>query len=289
MTLHVNSFGGGAVVEGAAGTRRIDEVLVADSVDIGPRGALVCTSDVSDYVLLKDGAAAPAPWTRIFGLISAMPGFSQAKVIAVGQGTVRNFPGWPYGPTYILRDVARENETTPLGVPIQFEFAPIATHAPEPPSAEGACITGLSWPGAWWIPVGQQVNIAFINIGAREGYAPRSNALFGLWVLLLATGGGPIGLRPIKSFNALGTGPLGDGVLLPPIPPGTYDTGNKSQQLYFRGVIAYNNFLFGWGFDSADTVAGDGPTRVMFCNLGRPLKWGNDNATTGTASLNRAR
>jgi hypothetical protein len=70
----------------------------------------------------------------------------------------------------------------------------------------------------------------------------------------------------IKSYDALGTGPLG-----------SFGGGTKSKQLYPRGVVAYNGHALAWGFDNHDTVTGgDGPNRVMFSNINNPLKWGFD-------------
>lgn len=279
MTLHVASFGGGVVLEGAADTRKIDEVLRADSVEIGPRGALVAASDVTDYTTLLDGRLVPIPWSRLWALLSAMPGFDQTKVLCVGEGVASDFPGNPYGPAYLLRSISRQNEGATTGTPQIVEPFVVVGNPPMAPSPEGIVVTGYPWPGVWTIPPGLpgpdiQVNVAFFNLGAREGFAPRSNPVFGLYVAVQIVGATSFGVQPIKNFNALGTGPLGDGV---PMAGGGLDTGTMAQQLYFRGVIAYNNHGFGWGFDSADATNGDGPARIMFTNLGKPLKYGNDN------------
>lgn len=280
MPLHVNSFGGGAVIQGSADTRRIDEVLAADSVDIGPRGALIATSDLTDYVTLNDGSAVPVPWSRIYALLASMPGYSQALVLAVGEGVARDFPGNPYGPCYLINTIQRVGQASPLGAPLVVEPAVVIGQPPPVPHPAGAVVTGLSWPGAWLIPgavgMNQQVNVAFFCVGAREGFAPKSAAPFGLYVMVQNVGLSTVTIQAIGAFNALGTGPLGDGTLH----GAALDTGASSQQLYARGCIAFNNFLFLWGFDSADVTNGDGPARVMFSNLGLPLKFGNDNLVT---------
>lgn len=274
MTLHVSSFGGGVVIEGAADQRRISEVLRADSFSIGARGALVVASDASDYTTLEDGAASPAPWSKLHQLLSAMPGFDPTQVIAIGEGEASQDPGTdPYGSAYLLRSFLRDGEGSTVGTPQIIELTIVAGDPPQPPSTEGVVVTGFAWPGVWTIPGSGpdlSVNVALICIGAREGFAPKSNVAFGLYFAVLVVGSSEFIIFPSKDFNCLGTGPFGDGV-------DPTDVGSDSQQLYFRGVVGYNDHAFGWGFDSADTTNGDGPARVMFCNQGLPLKWGNDN------------
>ena len=281
MTLHINSFGGGAVVQGSADTRRIDEVLVADSVDIGPRGALIATSDLSDYTVLDDVAAAPAPWSKIHALLAAMPGYSQVSVLAIGEGAARSFRRlavWRGVPAHA--GAARRRSE-----PARWR-ADHPAHARRRRAGAGDAESGGGdrlrpvVAGRVVDPERADQHLARVHVGAREGTAPKTRTWRSrLYVVEEVVGSGTLVIQPIGDFNALGTGPLGDGVLLP---DGSFDIGDKSQQLFFRGIIAYNNFVFGWGFDSLDTANADGPARMMFCNLGLPLKWGNDNLTTGT-------
>lgn len=264
MPLHVASFGGGVVREGAADTRGINELVAADSLDLGPRGALIATTDVTPYVVLDDGNTVPAPWTRLYALLSAMPGFQTSLLVAVGEGVAVG------GNTvYVANSFAREGMGSPVTGPFTLFGLPVAS--------EGAVVTGYPWPGVWTIPSGggtAQINVAFVCLGAREGFAPNSNANFGLYAFAQTVGTpGFLLAYPIKDFNALGTGGAGDGVT-------PTDVGTDSQQLYFRGIVVWNDFVFGWGFDSADATNADGPARVLFCNLGMPLKWGNDNLAT---------
>jgi hypothetical protein len=273
MTLHVPTFGGGVVTFGAPDQRQVNELSEADSFDIGPRGALICASDCTDYVVLNNGGAAPAPWTRLHALLSAVPGFDPGLVLAVGEG-VGNLAAPPAeGPAYLVRAFARQGEGSPISVPYPLANAWVNPNVPELPSPEGVVVTGFMWPGVFPVAAGaNQYNVAFFCLGAREGYAPKSNPMFGLWVAFVVVGTINFNATPIDRFDALGTGPIGE-----------FAGGAKSQQLYCRGIIAYNNHAFAYGFDSADATNGDGPNRVMFSNLGLPLKWGNDNiAAVGT-------
>ena len=275
LPLHVAAFGGGVVLEGAADTRKIDEVLQADAIDIGPRGALIATSDVTPYVVLNDGAAVPARWTNLFGVYSMMPGSGFVPMLAVGQGTGRIDSMSPYGVTYVWRTFDREGDASPVTGATNFGIFNVApsTNAPSPIIANGIITTLAVWPGVFQLPTsGTQLwNLAFVNLGMREGFGPYYFAV-GLWAIGQIVGTPGVVAFPISKFNSLGTGALGDGVT-----PG--DVGTSAKQLYFRGIVSWNDFLFGWGFDSSAGGAAlyDGPNRVMFCNLGMPLKWGNDN------------
>lgn len=266
MTLHVPSFGGGVVLEGAADTRRIDEVLEADSLDIGPRGALVCTAGVTDYVTILDGDAVPVPWSRLYAIFSNISGLNIGQVLVIGEGSSRGDPAWPIGPAYLLRVIERVGMGSPISGTLIVQTANVPFAVPQAPAVEGVIVTGVSFPGVYQGSLAKQNNFAFFNLGAREGFAPNSNVAFGLYVLLSEVGSSAFGVAPIVNFDALGTGPFG-------IVAG----GTHSKQLRFRGIVAYNNHVFGWGYDSADTTDQEGPARVMFCNLGNPFKWGNDN------------
>lgn len=360
MSLHVNNFGGGIVVEGSVDTQRTDEVQVADDVDIGPRGALVVTTTPSDYLELLDQPG--NPWSQLWALLEC-GGFNFSKVFAVGEGD----PGT--GTTrYIFSAFNREGESSPLAFVVGSVFPPASGGFVV--SAEGVRVLGAEFAGIFWIRFGTAgVAVSgdpaggrfyFVNIGAREGQAPTSApGLFAVGVVPPSTAPSP---NEIIRFDALGTGEAGslgvptdykDG-------EGGANFGSSARQLHFRGIIAYNNHLFGWGYDTADdrwskisgitnanpgvvttsaahgyktgdiarirgvdgmsqvngqsftiTVTGattfsigvnttaygayiagakdfamvgngDGPNRVMFSNLGRPLRWGNDKGTSGT-------
>lgn len=266
--LSVTSFGGGVALLGSADTRRIDELLEGDSVDIGPRGALICTSDLTDYVTLVDDTA--AQWSQVYGMISAVPGFNTPQVSVFGAA-IGSVPPETGNVVYYGIDIERQGEATPATGGDLFSIL-VSPNGPFPISPEGVYVTGFTWPGVFSAFGGtDEVKIAFFCLGSREGFAPNSNDGHGLWVNFELSAGGGYNRIQIKGFDALGTGPVGE-----------FSTGTESVQLFFRGVIKYNNHLLGWGFDAQDPTNGDGPCRVMFSNLGLPLKWGNDNqAATG--------
>src|SRR5689334_584995 len=145
--LHLAGFGGGVVITGAADQRKTDEVFAADSLEIGSRGALVAASDFSDYVTIDDGQVVPAPWTRLWALLSAMPGFDQSRVLAIGEGIAQDLGGNPFGPAYLLRSFARSGEASPVLTPQVIELAVVIGMPPPAPSPEGVIITGFAWPG----------------------------------------------------------------------------------------------------------------------------------------------
>jgi hypothetical protein len=279
--LHVPSFGGGVVLMGAADTRGADEVLQADALDIGPRGALVCASDVSDYVRLVDDAGA-AP-SALFGLATTTAG-PNVVTVAVSQG------GSGGHSAYLVHTFPRDGAATPVAPLFAVPDAPagIGLGSLATPTDSGVYVTTAvvpgTFPGIAGPLVGDSRATAFlVNLGAREGTNPRLAP--GLYVLSTTASAPDIWrLVPIRRFDALGTGPYG--VLLAEAP---HLNGTRSRQLYFRGVTAYNGYVFGWGFDDADGVAGDGPCRVMFSAAGNPLVWGNDNTPDAFAQNGRDR
>ena len=258
LPLHVAAFGGGVVLEGAADTRKIDEVLQADAIDIGPRGALIATSDVTPYVVLNDGASVPAAWSKLYGLFSMMPGTAFVQMVAIGEGQARVDAFSPYGPAYIVRTFDREGDASPVtGTAADFNLLSTAAtlSAPTVPLANGAQVTYVAWPGVFKLPtagVGLW-NLSFLCLGAREGVSPEAVSAFGLWAVGQVVGSLGTFVFPISQFNALGTGTLGDGVT-------PTDIGTHAQQLFFRGIVAWNDFLFGWGFDSS--IGGDAARRA---------------------------
>ena len=226
--------------------------------------------------MLNDGASVPAAWSKLYGLFSMMPGTAFVQMVAIGEGQARVDAFSPYGPAYIVRTFDREGDTSPVtGTAADFNLLSTAAtlSAPTVPLANGAQVTYVAWPGVFKLPtagVGLW-NLSFLCLGAREGVSPEAVSAFGLWAVGQVVGSLGTFVFPISQFNALGTGTLGDGVT-------PTDIGTHAQQLFFRGIIAWNDFLFGWGFDSSigGAMPGDGPNRVMFSNLGMPLKWGDD-------------
>lgn len=283
MALHVPSFGAGVVLAGAPGQRRIDEVLAAESYDIGTRGALVAASDVTPYLTIVSTAIMTpgTPWVRLYALLSAMPGFDQTQILAIGEAPNPSLVPPPPDFTYFFAVFPRTGQASPLNVP-----SPLAGASTSDTAEEGIVVTGYPWPGNWTIPKSgggtETVAVSFVCLGAREAFQPKVPFL-GLYVVYQVISVSAFFILPISDFNALGTGANGDGLALA---GGGLDVGTNAQQLYFRGIVAYNNHAFGWGFDSADVGRGDGPARVMFSNVGTPLKYGNDNlAAAGTDRL----
>jgi len=224
--------------------------MSADSLEIGPRGQLVAASDLSDYYTLEDLQAVAAPWTALHGLGSFVAA-NIPFVLAVGEGS-----DVTPTPLYILAYIERQGESVPIPANRTFTFdTPLAA-----PTGLGVYVTIQQFPGLYFA-----ANIVLVCVGAREGDFPNTAPGLAFLAIDPDTGDG-FDLFPGEEYNCLGTG-LGAG-------------GTNSQQLYFRGIISYNGFAFGWGFDSADATNGDGPNRVMFCNANDPLTWGNDNVST---------
>lgn len=265
--LHVASFGGGVLLAGSAEQRHIDELLAADSYEIGPRGALIAASDVTPYVTLNDNkVGTPLAVIRIHGL-AAVSGFGQATVMGICEGLDGFAPV-----VYLVDSFVRQGAVSPIGIGSIVTNMAGADFVAIP---SGILATTATFPGLFHYKAGAgpivPINITLFCFGAREGFAP--NVAPGLYVAISQPSApGLAGLFPMGKFDALGTGAIGELNVLAPNTPGT-----KAQQLFARGVITYNNHAFCWGFDSADASHGDGPTRVMFSNLGNPLKWGNDN------------
>lgn len=271
--IRLGNFGGGVVIEGSADQRRVTELAQADAVDIGTRGALTVTSGPSDYTTLVDMATVNLPITRLHGIVGSTN--AAMAVVAEGEGTPI---GTPAGDAYLVypsvpRSGAGDpySSCQPVVTAISVATGSGTLFAPIP---EGIVVTGATFAGRFGFRrfiggVTTLYSIYLVNLGAREGTTPRSAP--GLHVIGVSSVSSPV---PIGQWDALGTGLF---------TPDFAGPGTNGQQLYFRGIIPYNNHVFGWGFDSADTVDGEGPNRVMFCNLGDPTKWGNDNiAAEGT-------
>lgn len=284
MTLQVSSFGGGVALVGGADTRGVDELLQADSVDLGARGAIVCAPGVADYVTLLDGIVGN-PVSALHALLSTS-GINYVSTLAVVEGVYTG------APAYMLVKFARTGEaSTIVGGADTFDVftrtaAGTGVGALCSVLGDGIVVTSAMVQGPQTVrfntaSAAVSVNVFFVNLGAREGTAP--NTAPGLYVVVGFPASATIGLYPIAKFDALGTGPFGEYA----IAAAAY--GTYSKQLCFRGIASYNGYLFGWGFDADDTTNGDGPCRVMFSNVGAPLKWGNDNQTApGVAPTDRA-
>lgn len=260
---HLVGFGGGVVKEGAADTQRTDELQSCDAYDIGPRGALIAARDVADYVTVNDLATVPVPLTAVHALRS-VAGNNFTKEIVVGEGLVVATK------RYLLGQFTRESAATPVtGATYIKSFSnAIATRA------EGVLVTVAQFPGVYAVTNAvESINVFLINIGAREGFA--ANVAPGLYVAYTVPPASEVVLLPISSFDALGTGTRGE-----------KSAGTQASQLYFRGISAYNAHGIGWGFDANGGTDKEGPARLMFANLNKPLKWGNDNVgAVGTDRL----
>ncbi len=273
MTLRLNSFGGGVVLNGAADQRLLTEVAQADGLDLGSRGALTAASAPTDYANFLDSLG-----NLVTPIMGAVPvtGATFAKVAVIGVGA-----GDGGGDNYVYAMLDRDQ-----GVATPYTYAYVAGSDFGSPTVamllSGVSVTSAIFSGIFdvrFLPAAtSQVSIQLVNLGSREGRSPRNGP--GLFVWVTATSGTTQVIYPISQFDALGTGPSGEYAVDSGL------VGTNSQQLYFRGIVGYNNHVFGWGFDAEDATLGDGPCRVMFCNLGNPLKWGNDNvAAEGTNRL----
>jgi hypothetical protein len=243
--LSVPTFGGGIVLEGSADAQRTDELREADGYDIGPRGALVAASDRSDWYTHLNGGS---PLSNIYGFsIVHVP--KKSFLVIVGDAPSSTF-------ICTATDLSAAGPTmtnTPIVAPLAGGISVTVAHLPYVATDH------------------RQKRVVLVCLGARPGDPPSAAA--GLWVLVLDPAS-PTGLytcKPISDYDSLGTGPNGE-----------FPGGLNGQMLKPRGVIIYNSHAFVWGFDSHDNAGGgalgtfDGPNRLMFSNLGNPLKWGND-------------
>jgi hypothetical protein len=165
-----------------------------------------------------------------------------SRVIAVGNRLLQ----------YQIAYFASEGSPSP--VPVGQVLLPGGPHALANP---GVLVTMEQFPG---VILGTE-NV-FINLGAREGLYP--NLAPGLYIVSRNVATDVYSIYPSSFTEALGTDAL------------------YTKQLYFRGIVAYNNHLWGWGYDSADGVNRDGPCRLMFTNAGYWWRWGNDNQGPAT-------
>lgn len=126
--------------------------------------------------------------------------------------------------------------------------------------AGGVLATFVAFP---YVTGGVQQWVMLVCIAARFFQHARDG--WGLFAMEYDPASGTVAGEPIEKYDALGTGPDGE-----------FTGGNLAVQLYPRFIAGYNNFAFLFGFDNHDATHGDGPTRVMFSNVGNPLKFGLD-------------
>jgi hypothetical protein len=246
----VPSFGGGVVRLGSPNVQRTDELLEADSFEIGPRGQLVIASDVSDYVTIQDflfGA-----FLDLYGIADVVVG-GVPQLLVLGRG--KNLGVFD---RYFQARLARDGAVSPVPGSASGLYNVIS------PPASGVQVTTVQFPGLFTVG-GVQSSLVLVCLGAREGTYPRAAA--GLTVYAYDPATTNVTIYDFSQLDGLGTGPQG----------ASFPGGTKGARLFPRGIAAYNNHVFGYGYDSADATNGDGPARVMFSNLGDPRKWGNDN------------
>lgn len=231
--LRVSSFGGGVVKLGSADAQRTDELELADSYDIGERGQLIVTSDIS-------------PWVDAITLIGLpLEPVYQIRILAASQSPRIVCVGDQAGHTYITF--------------IAIDGLPSASADKGPTPPGGAIVTTAAFPTV--DRQGTQLRLALVAIASRQAFDPvQGNGLYAVTYTV-----GSYESFGINQYDALGTGPLG-----------SFPGGTKAKMLWPRGVLAYNGHALLWGYDSHDTVKGDGPNRVMFSNTGNPLKYGFD-------------
>jgi hypothetical protein len=265
--LHVPTFGGGVVLAGSSDAQASNEIIQGDNVDIGSRGQLVTTGGISPYGMqLNDGQGTPQPVTQVYGLGPAS--FAQnVQAFAVSGGlngsAVAQYYCHVFSPGFTANGMAAT-------------LGSVGTTR----SINGAVVTFAPFP--YVDTAGVQRRPLFFNVGARSMDQPRTAP--GLYVASFSLGGGGLYTQsPISTYCALGTGTSAN-VTGQPGDSGV--VGTHGQQLFFRGICAYNNALFGFGFNNGDATNGDGPSHLMFSNIGNPYFWGNDNlAAVGTNRL----
>jgi hypothetical protein len=253
MTLHIPSHGGGVVLLGSPDTQRTDELLVADGFDIGPRGQLICASDLTDYVSINFSGAAAGPIKQVYGLADVILD-NVPNLLVVGEaldfatGLIRK---------WCIANLPRTGAVGPVAAATLAATVPVG----------GLIVTIHQWPGTF-VFGGVRGSFIMINLGAREGFYPRTG--LGLYAVFYDPGAGSMTFLTGVNIDFLGTGAGSS----------SFAGGTKGKNLYPRGIYAFNNHLFAYGFDNADATNGDGPARIMFSNLGDPRKFGNDNQAT---------
>lgn len=244
-TIDVAGFGGGVVLAATAEGLNTDELQKADGVDLGDRGQMISAALESFYTNIDASAGVLNPLNPIYGIFAALWAADVQCVVAGAQ----NGGG---GHIFARFDPATEGASVP-GAKIEggFSISLINPH--------GHIATFATFP---YVKAGVQIRPLLMNVSARLPELPGSVSI-GCVVLTFAAG--VYTWRFLNQFDTLGTGTIGE-----------FAGGTKGKALFFRVIEAYNNHIFGAGFDNSD-VNKDGQNRLMFSNTANPLKWGNDN------------
>lgn len=257
-TLHVPSFAGGVVRAGSSDAQATTELRNADNWDIGLRGQLMSAPTTTDFLGLPDAGSPLGTLAPVAGG-TVKYGTADPQMVVVGFGKDN---------TNTLRYCAVQVAlaTGLSGNPAVKHVFPITTQA-VPDDGAPTYTNKIPWvtfaPFPYVNSAGLQTQALFVNLGARYDDAhPRE--MPGLYVVVYD--GSDYAFQSINLYDALGTGSNGE-----------YTGGTHGLQLYPRGICAYNNHLFLFGFDNADATLGEGPARLMFSNVANPFKFGNDN------------
>jgi hypothetical protein len=219
-----------------------DELQQADGADIGDRGQLISAGLESFYTYIDAAGGAVTPLGYIFGIFAAEWG-SDVQIIVVGEQN---------GGGNII--VARMD---PASEPAQVPNAKVSNSAIAAFIPHGRIATFAGFP---FVKAGVQTRPLIINIASRL-----PDAIGSLTAFVLVYNAGVYTLKQLGVYDILGTGNQGE-----------FAGGTFAQPPFWRVVAAYNNHIFGAGFDNSE-AAKEGQNRLMFSNIGNPLKWGNDN------------
>lgn len=264
--LHVPSMAGGVVLTGSSDAQASNELQQCDGFDLGLRGQLAFAKTAQNYFVLNDLQGTPQPQAPLYALGAVQYGSTTPFAVTVGLG--KDVGG---NPRYFFSQVAVDAGVAL--VPSLIQTAAIAGFTPPTDPLAPLTITRkpqVTYASFPWVNAsGVQTQAYFVNVGSRA-YRANAGDMPGLYVLIYT---GTYNFYPISQFCALGTGTYGS---YTGNPGDSALVGTHGTQLKFRGIAMYNNMLFGWGFDNTEST-GEGPTRLMFSNLGNPFAWGNDN------------
>lgn len=244
-TLHISDFGGGVALEGSADVQRIDELMSCDSYDLGERGQLVVASDLSAFATLK-GVGGVVTAVRLYGVTGA--GTSSKRYLLIVATGEDGFGGTQ---TILIR------YDLPAGTQ-----AALLVHAFNP---QGMVPTFATFP--FTDRLSRQLRATLVALAGREVDAPAAG---GRTVMHYDTGAGYAAVSmTVADYLGTGSGQFNE-----------VTAGTMAVNAIFRGVVAYNNHAFGWGYIGSDPN-GDAPNRLAFSNVGNPTKWGNDPGPAG--------